>query len=177
MGQAAKEAGVSKSKVLAGDININIYPEKWSASGSYGEKASQRLTEDEWETFNGICGHEHVPNNTHWDPGAFDIKEFMGLVGSTRSTRDTVTPDDPPTDALQLFHVGDSDARVQLICGIVQALGYAELPSSDLYDSDVAAAVENLQKALGGTADGIWGPKTHALARAELDARLDWYEN
>jgi hypothetical protein len=160
-----------------GDININIHPEKWSASGSYGEKASQRLTEAEWETFNGICGHEHVPNNTHWDPGAFDIKEFMGLVGSTRSTRDTITPGDRPTDAPQLFHIGDSDPRVQLICGIVQALGYAELPSSDLYDSDVAAAVENLQKALGGTADGIWGPKTHALARTALDARLDWYES
>jgi hypothetical protein len=163
-----------------GDINIDVFPQSWSATGSYGEKAPQRLTEDQWEDFNGICGHEHVPNNTHWDPGAFDIKEFMGLIhamtpGGTRGTRDSSIS--PRPEGRQLFHIGDSDPRVQLICGIVQALGYADLPSSELYDSDVAAAVESLQKALGGTADGIWGPMTHTLARTELDAQLDWYQS
>jgi len=163
-----------------GDINIDVFPQTWSATGSYGEKAAQRLTEDQWEDFNGICGHEHVPNNTHWDPGAFDIEEFMDFVralspSGTHGTLDSSSS--PGPEVPQLFHIGDNDPRVQLICGVVQALGYAELPSSDLYDSDVAAAVESLQEALGATPDGVWGPQTHALARTELDARLEWYEN
>jgi len=161
-----------------GDININIYPESWSASGSYGEEASQRLSEEEWEGFNGICGHEHVPNNTHWDPGAFDIKEFLGYIdtgplpndGSTETSPAAPAPEVPP-----LFHVGDSDPRVLLICGILQALGYGDLAADDLYDSAVAAAVEALQNELGTRVDGIWGPSTHSLAIAELTERLQWY--
>lgn len=163
-----------------GDINISIYPERWSASGSYGEKASQRLSEEEWEGFNGICGHEHVPNNTHWDPGAFDIEEFLGYIdtGPPPDDRSTATSTVAPTPAVtQLFHVGDSDPRVRLISGVLQALGYGDLAADDLYDSDVAAAVEALQDDLGASVDGIWGPQTHKLAIAELVTRLEWYEH
>jgi len=156
-----------------GDINISIYPESWSASGSYGEKASQRLTETEWESFNGICGHEHVPNNTHWDPGAFDIEELLGYIGSERIP-DAQLPDEGP-ETPHFFHAGDADPRVRLICGVVQALGYGDLAADDLYDTDVANAVEALQEGLGATVDGIWGPDTHRLAVAELTRQLQWY--
>ena len=161
-----------------GDININIYPETWSASGSYGEKASQRLTEEQWERFNGICGHEHVPNNTHWDPGAFDIEEFLGYITTQRPTDPgdiDGEPAPPVPDALELFHVGDSDPRVRIICGVLQALGYGGFTADDLYDSAVAGAVKQLQGDLGARVDGIWGPTTHGLARAELMERLEWY--
>jgi hypothetical protein len=171
---------VGEITAALGDININIHPEKWSASGSYGEKASQRLSEKEWENFNGICGHEHVPNNTHWDPGAFDIEEFKGYLGSQRQPgagREHVDPAAPAPDVLQLFHVGDSDPRVRLICGVVQALGYGDLTDDDLYDSAAGAAVERLQADLGAAADGIWGPQTHALVRAELTRQLNWYDD
>jgi murein L,D-transpeptidase YcbB/YkuD len=66
---------------------------------------------------------------------------------------------------------------VRLIGGVVQALGYGDLTSGDLYDSAVGAAVESLQKDLGTRADGIWGPSTHKLARAELATRLEWYDD
>ena len=166
---------VGEITAALGDININIYPEKWSASGSYGEKASQRLTEEQWEGFNGICGHEHVPNNTHWDPGAFDIEEFVGYldvdVPLTRDTPGLATE----TNAPQLFRLGDSRPRVRLICGILQTLGYGDLPAGDLYDAAVVEAVESLQDDLGAAVDGIWGPRTHKLATAELVKRLEWY--
>jgi hypothetical protein len=169
---------VDEITTALGDINISTYPEKWSASGSYGEKASQRLTEEQWETFNGICGHEHVPNNTHWDPGAFDIEEFMGYV-TTKRQADSGSAVGQPTvpAARQLFHVGDSDPRVQLICGILQALGYGDFTADDLYDSAVASAVEELQGDLGTSVDGIWGPTTHELARTQLMDRLEWYSD
>jgi hypothetical protein len=163
-----------------GDIDLGIYPERWSANGSYGAQAAQRLTEQEWENFNGICGHEHVPNNKHWDPGAFDIEEFIGYIHTDTASADAsaaVTPPLESNDMPQLFHVGDSDPRVELICGVVQALGYGDLSADELYDSAVAAAVENLQEDVGATVDGIWGPRTHALAMARLESVADWYND
>ena len=32
-----------------------------------------RMTVAEWKRFSGWCGHQHVPGETHWDPGAIDI--------------------------------------------------------------------------------------------------------
>lgn len=36
-----------------------------------------RFTAAQWDAFNGWCGHQHVPENTHWDPGAIDIKKLF----------------------------------------------------------------------------------------------------
>jgi len=173
---------VEEITAVLGDINLNVYPQKWSASGSYGENAAQRLSETEWESFNGICGHEHVPNNKHWDPGAFDIEQFMTYINTTRATTPapttiaapdaTVAPESAPP---LLFHVGDSDPRVRLICGVLQGLGYGDLTADDLYDSAVARAVEQFQQDLGARIDGIWGPRTHRLAVSRLDEQLAWY--
>lgn len=33
-----------------------------------------RMSGDEWLRFNGWCGHQHVPENNHWDPGNIDIQ-------------------------------------------------------------------------------------------------------
>ncbi len=42
---------------------------------SYG-KNLVRMTFDEWLTFEGICGHQHVPENDHGDPGALDVQRL-----------------------------------------------------------------------------------------------------
>ncbi|HEX7164069.1 MAG TPA: hemopexin repeat-containing protein [Trebonia sp.] len=38
---------------------------------------SNRMSIDEWKRFSGWCGHQHVPGNTHWDPGAIDIQTLL----------------------------------------------------------------------------------------------------
>lgn len=43
---------------------------------SYG-KNLVRMTYDEWLVFEGICGHQHVPENDHGDPGALDITRLQ----------------------------------------------------------------------------------------------------
>jgi hypothetical protein len=35
---------------------------------------------DEWKMFSGWCGHQHVPNNDHTDPGAIDIDSLMDKI-------------------------------------------------------------------------------------------------
>src|SRR6185295_15130536 len=38
-----------------------------------------RLSPQAWTNFSGWCGHQHVPFNTHWDPGDIDINYLMSV--------------------------------------------------------------------------------------------------
>lgn len=42
--------------------------------------APQRMSKAEWESFNGVCGHQHVPENHHWDPGRFPYDRMLALL-------------------------------------------------------------------------------------------------
>ena len=158
-----------------GDINVTEVPDLWSSSGSAGADAKQRFADEEWQNFNGICGHEHVPHNTHWDPGAFDIASLVKLVG-TGAGGSGATPTGVPSpselDWPLLLEEGDRDERVQIIRGVLQTLGYGGFAPSNLYNANVATAIEKLQKKERITVDGIWGPETHSHARASLSRKL-----
>ncbi len=39
---------------------------------------SPRMTGPQWDAFDGWCGHMHVPENSHVDPGAIDIDYLLG---------------------------------------------------------------------------------------------------
>ena len=41
-------------------------------------QTSRRMSDVKWLTYEGHCGHQHVPNNHHWDPGAFKIELILG---------------------------------------------------------------------------------------------------
>lgn len=41
--------------------------------------AAQRFSPGEWMSFSGVCGHQHVPENEHWDPGKFPYDRTMAL--------------------------------------------------------------------------------------------------
>jgi hypothetical protein len=60
-------------------------PATWPgrAAGSYAAANAPgfRLTPAEWDAFAGVCGHQHVPENDHWDPGAFDWAQLMAAMG------------------------------------------------------------------------------------------------
>lgn len=45
-------------------------PELWAPyPSSYANGAGQRFDFGQWRNFYGWCGHQHVPENTHGDPG------------------------------------------------------------------------------------------------------------
>lgn len=76
---------------------------EFRGDGSYGEGAPQRFSAQEWLEFTGVCGHQHVPENDHWDPGAFPVDRLRALLGA-----DPTNPDNPPEEddmavALPLF--------------------------------------------------------------------------
>lgn len=59
-------------------------PAEWPAyPGSFGATGA-RMTVAEWNAFKGICGHLHVVENDHGDPGAIDFSRLIALAkGST----------------------------------------------------------------------------------------------
>lgn len=46
-------------------------------STGVGTHPENRMSVNEWKLFSGWCGHQHVPGETHWDPGAIDITALL----------------------------------------------------------------------------------------------------
>ena len=63
---------------------------------SYGINARQRMTFAEWRNAYGIFGHQHVPENTHGDPGNFPIAALIAAVAGTPATIPEPTPEPQP---------------------------------------------------------------------------------
>ncbi len=54
--------------------------------------APQRMAHSTWLSFHGICGHQHVPENDHWDPGRLRIDAAIAFA---RGVPDVVLPTAP----------------------------------------------------------------------------------
>lgn len=44
--------------------------------------ARQRMSAQQWNAYNGWCGHQHLPENSHWDPGAIPIQKLLNTTPS-----------------------------------------------------------------------------------------------
>ena len=56
----------------------------WKAyPASYGKGNGCRMSSSAWESFKGVCGHQHVPENLHGDPGALDFGTLLTLARGT----------------------------------------------------------------------------------------------
>lgn len=135
------------------------------------------MTTKQWERFNGICGHQHVPGNSHWDPGALDIKAFVKLLANDSAGSGATRPDDNTVDPglatwPLLFEEGDVDDHVKVIRGLLQVFGFGQFEPSDAYTDEVAKAVLAFQNDEAIRVDGIWGPETHGTAQVCLATLL-----
>lgn len=64
---------------------------RFRGDGAYGEDAPQRFGPQEWMAFSGICGHQHVPENDHWDPGDLPTERLSALWGKVEEDDDMKT--------------------------------------------------------------------------------------
>ena len=53
---------------------------KWSDTNAAYASAPQRMSFAQWRAFKGVCGHTHVPENDHWDPGLMDVPRVVELA-------------------------------------------------------------------------------------------------
>jgi hypothetical protein len=148
-------------------------PSRWPAyPTSYANGGKQRMTAAQWSAFKGVCGHMHVPENTHGDPGAIDFPELLKLARAALglpSTPPKPTPAKPAVPAFpgrKHFRLGASNAYVTQLGKQLVRKGYGRFykvgPGPKWSEAD-RRAVEAFQRAQGwrgADADGYPGPQT-----------------
>jgi hypothetical protein len=77
----AKWANANHGVPLTSGVTFKAYP------SSYGN-SSVRMSAARWDAFTGHCGHQHVPENDHGDPGALPMAAILAAAkgGTTPST-------------------------------------------------------------------------------------------
>ena len=63
----------------------------WRSATASGDW--QRLSNSTWNSYLGILGHEHVPQNTHRDPGAFPIDRLLSMIAGNEDDM-PISPND-----------------------------------------------------------------------------------
>jgi hypothetical protein len=81
LGAFAKWANEQHGVPLSSGLTFKAYP------SSYGN-SSVRMSAARWNSFKGHCGHQHVPENDHGDPGALPMAAILAAAkgGTTPST-------------------------------------------------------------------------------------------
>jgi hypothetical protein len=59
------------------EAGVKPFAPRFGANQEYGLKNPLEFSQDNWRTFAGWCGHQHVPENSHWDPGAIAIANLL----------------------------------------------------------------------------------------------------
>ena len=75
-------------------------PSKWPAYPSSYGATSARMTGAEWNAFKGVCGHLHVTENDHGDPGAIDFTRLIALAKGVSDEEDDVALTDADIDKI-----------------------------------------------------------------------------
>lgn len=159
---------------IAGPEDWVAYPESYGAGG-------QRFSFDRWRNFYGWCGHQHVPENDHGDPGAFpwaDVeRRAKALVGGN-------TPAKPRPDATAdkrarrrakrmdpaNYRMGVRAPYVKWLKHRLEVHGFGDRmdTATGYYGPGVRGAVQRFQRAQG------WkGPDANGLPGRETLKRLN----
>ncbi len=138
---------------------------------SYGN-SSTRMSFAQWNAFNGWCGHQHVPENDHGDPGNIPFAKLIALAKTKSGSGGGGTPAPkpaPPFPGRDAFGPGKSNASITALGRQLVAKGfgrhYSQGPGPTWSDAD-RQNVRDFQLSrneLKGDADGLPGPLTWKL--------------
>ncbi|MFL6096080.1 MAG: hypothetical protein ACJ71Y_11580 [Blastococcus sp.] len=98
----AKWANANHGVPLSSGLTFKPYPSSYGANGV-------RMTNTQWTNFNGHCGHQHVPENDHGDPGAFP------MVAILAAAKNGTTQEDDPMAGITKQDIADSVWRTDNI--------------------------------------------------------------
>jgi hypothetical protein len=110
---------------------------KWKEyPASYGVKNGVRLSVAEFGTYEGLCGHQHAPEQAHGDPSLINVslilKNAQAIAGG-----DPMAYPTPKTNDVYLskLHVGQQDSdSVWQVQNALRKLGY-DVPLTGDFDS------------------------------------------
>jgi len=90
-------------------------------SSPASQSAPQRMSPAAWDGFDGVCGHQHVPENEHWDPGRLDYPKILAFM-----------EDDMPLTSADKAIISEAvgealDGQAKRVSGIVSWERYMEV--------------------------------------------------
>lgn len=112
----------------------------------YGLKNPLEFTNEQWKSFNGWCGHQHVPENAHYDPGPINLQD---LFPTPVQEIPIVAVNAPPVEVLTHPNWGFGYIIVTADGGVFTFGGapfYGSLGGTQLNAPIVAAAVTSTGK-------------------------------
>ncbi|WP_226850563.1 peptidoglycan-binding protein [Brachybacterium tyrofermentans] len=138
----------------------------WPTTNAAYRTAPQRLSYKAWNEYRGVLGHTHVPENDHWDPGAFPIARLLKLAGGSKplsggSPLVTGSAGKAWTESPRVN--GFSKAEITSIQNVLLGfdLDLGHWGADGKYGDTTGEAVQTLQAELHITpTDGIYGPGT-----------------
>jgi peptidoglycan hydrolase-like protein with peptidoglycan-binding domain len=108
----------------------------------------------------GLIAYARGPKHHHGDEtGSHGTRILLFRNRGGTPTTTTTTPAQPTTTP-----AGPTVADLQTV---MTRLGYYTGPIDGVYSDATTAAVMEMQKALGVTADGVYGPETHAALKGK----------
>jgi hypothetical protein len=128
-------------------------------SGVSFESRWHGMSPTAWLSFSGWCGHQHVPENAHWDPGPINIGRLLGVAVNLQEWQG------------RYLSQGMRDPQVTLAKRWLNKLPGAKSPGprltvNDRFGPAMLIRVKRFQKSHGLAADGIIGPTTWAAIKA-----------
>jgi hypothetical protein len=79
----ARWANANHGVPLSSGLTFKAYPSSYGSNGV-------RMTGSQWNNFTGHCGHQHVPENDHGDPGAMPIAAILAAANNGTIQEDDV---------------------------------------------------------------------------------------
>ncbi|MER6492736.1 hypothetical protein [Streptomyces griseorubiginosus] len=79
----AKWANANHGVPLSSGLTFKAYPSSYGGNGV-------RMNGTQWNNFTGHCGHQHVPENDHGDPGAFPMAAILAAAKNGTTQEDDV---------------------------------------------------------------------------------------
>ena len=117
--------------------------------GSYANGRGQRLSFTAWNNFRGWCGHQHVPEQVHGDPGSLDVPRLLAMARAIVNPTITPSPEEDDMPNLSQMTVpqpyGDETRtgtrRADLVLSEAARYGFAAAQAVDKLAGAFAAYV------------------------------------
>jgi len=143
--------------------------------GSYGNSPA-RMSASEWREFRGVAGHQHVPENSHGDPGALPIGVVLRMARDIRGLNAPAPVVTPPAPTFEDAEMLSPDAIKQLDT-LMDAHDAFMIKNRDATVGREVAAVKSAQEAMVAEVSGLraavadMAATNRALAAAVTDLR------
>lgn len=92
---------------LTSGVTFKAYP------SSYGSN-EVRMSGSKWNNFNGHCGHQHVPENDHGDPGKFPMSRILEVAKGGKIEEE----EDDPMAGMSDAEIADAVLNTDNVFGV-----------------------------------------------------------